>query len=243
MKFIPAIDLKENKCVRLKQGAEKNITIFNDNPVEQAIFFESQGCDRIHIVDLDAAFGRKKVNRETILKIRKNTKVSIELGGGIKSEEDVLFWINEGVDFVVIGSLAVKKTDLVKNILKKYNNKIYIALDVFDSKIMINGWIDDSYLTIDNILNTYEDTLIKGFILTDISRDGMLKGLDTSLINQTINKTDKNIVVGGGLSNYDDLLKLMKIKSSNLEGVIAGKAFYSGNIKIKKALKICDSHA
>lgn len=243
MKFIPAIDLKENKCVRLKQGAEKNITIFNDNPVEQAIFFESQGCDRIHIVDLDAAFGRKKVNRETILKIRKNTKVSIELGGGIKSEEDVLFWINEGVDFVVIGSLAVKKTDLVKNILKKYNNKIYIALDVFDSKIMINGWIDDSYLTIDNILNTYEDTLIKGFILTDISRDGMLKGLDTSLINQTINKTNKNIVVGGGLSNYDDLLKLMKIKSSNLEGVIAGKAFYSGNIKIKKALKICDSHA
>jgi phosphoribosylformimino-5-aminoimidazole carboxamide ribotide isomerase len=243
VKFIPAIDLKENKCVRLKQGAEKNITIFNDNPVEQAIFFESQGCDRIHIVDLDAAFGRKKVNRETILKIRKNTKVSIELGGGIKSEEDVLFWINEGVDFVVIGSLAVKKTDLVKNILKKYNNKIYIALDVFDSKIMINGWIDDSYLTIDNILNTYEDTLIKGFILTDISRDGMLKGLDTSLINQTINKTDKNIVVGGGLSNYDDLLKLMKIKSSNLEGVIAGKAFYSGNIKIKKALKICDSHA
>ena len=228
MKFIPAIDLKENKCVRLKQGAEKNITIFNDNPVEQAIFFESQGCDRIHIVDLDAAFGRKKVNRETILKIRKNTKVSIELGGGIKSEEDVLFWINEGVDFVVIGSLAVKKTDLVKNILKKYNNKIYIALDVFDSKIMINGWIDDSYLTIDNILNTYEDTLIKGFILTDISRDGMLKGLDTSLINQTINKTNKNIVVGGGLSNYDDLLKLMKIKSSNLEGVIAGKAFYSG---------------
>ena len=243
MKFIPAIDLKENKCVRLKQGAEKNITIFNDNPVEQAIFFESQGCDRIHIVDLDAAFGRKNVNRETILKIRKNTKVSIELGGGIKSEEDVLFWINEGVDFVVIGSLAVKKTDLVKNILKKYNNKIYIALDVFDSKIMINGWIDDSYLTIDNILNTYEDTLIKGFILTDISRDGMLKGLDTSLINQTINKTNKNIVVGGGLSNYDDLLKLMKIKSSNLEGVIAGKAFYSGNIKIKKALKICDSHA
>ena len=243
MKFIPAIDLKDNKCVRLIQGAEKDVTIFNENPIEQAIFFEDSGCERIHIVDLDAAFGRENINRETILKIRKKTKIPIELGGGIKNEDDASFWIKEGIDFLIMGSLAVKNIELVKNIAKKYDNKIYVALDVLNLKIMINGWVNDSTLTIESILESYKMSLIKGFILTDISRDGMLKGLDTSLINHIIDKTKKEIIVGGGLSNYDDLFNLMDIRKSNLEGVIAGKAFYSGNIEITKALKICGSNA
>ena len=243
MKFIPAIDLINNKCVRLQKGKEEDLTVFSHNPVEQAKFFEKSGCDRIHLVDLDGAFGRADVNKETILEIRKKTNVLIELGGGITNNENISFWINEGVDFIVVGSLAVKNKKLILAMAEKYENKIYVALDVLGEKVMIKGWVEDSKLTINDILNTYNESAINGFILTDISRDGMLKGLDTKLINNFISRTNKNIIVGGGLANYYDLYNLKKINYSNLEGVIAGIAFYSGNIKINKALKIMDSNA
>ena len=243
MKFIPAIDLKDNKCVRLKKGKEENLTIFNDDPVEQANYFEKQGCQRIHIIDLDGAFGRGDVNKQTILNIRKNTKVEIELGGGIRSEKDLDFWANQGIDFLIVGSLAIKNNTLIKEIAKKLNNKIYVALDVLQKNIMIKGWVESSRITIDQVLNDYESSDIKGFILTDIERDGMLEGLNIDLINKNILKTNKSIIVGGGLSNYDDLINLKNISSSNLEGVIAGKSFYSGNIEVAKALEILKTNA
>ncbi len=238
MKFIPAIDLKDNKCVRLKKGKEENLTIFNDDPVNQAKFFEKNGCERIHIVDLDGAFGRADINKQTILNIRKNIKIEIELGGGIKDAKDMDFWVNQGIDFLIVGSLAVKKNTLVKEISKKFKNKIYVALDVLKENIMIKGWVESSNIGIDQVLNDYKSSDIKGFILTDIERDGMLKGLNIELIKENILKTNKNIIVGGGLSNYDDLVNLKKISYSNLEGVIAGKSFYSGNIEVTKSLKI-----
>ena len=238
MKFIPAIDLKDKKCVRLKKGKEEKLTIFNDNTVNQAKFFEKNGCERIHIVDLDGAFGRSEVNKQTILNIRKNIKVEIELGGGLKNEQDLDFWINKGIDFLIVGSLAVNNKILIKEISKKLKNKIYVALDVLHQHIMIKGWVESSQVTIDQVLNDYKSSDIKGFILTDIERDGMLKGLNIELIKENILKTNKNIIVGGGLSNYDDLVNLKKISSSNLEGVIAGKSFYSGNIEVTKSLKI-----
>ena len=243
MKFIPAIDLKDNKCVRLKKGKEENLTIFNDDPVNQAKFFEKNGCERIHIVDLDGAFGRAEVNKQTILNIRENTKVEIELGGGLKNEKDLDFWINHGIDYLIVGSLAVNNKILIKEISKKLKNKIYVALDVLNQHIMIKGWVESSQVTIDQVLKDYESTDIKGFILTDIDRDGMLEGLNVDLIKENILKTNKNIIVGGGLSNYDDLINLKKILSSNLEGVIAGKSFYSGNIEITKAIKILENNA
>ena len=243
MKFIPAIDLKDNKCVRLKKGREENLTVFNNEPVNQAKFFEKNGCERIHIIDLDGAFGRVDVNKQTILNIRKNTKIEIELGGGIRSENDLDFWANQGIDFLIVGSLAIKNNTLIKEISKKLNNKIYVALDVLQKNIMIKGWVESSRITIDQVFNDYESSDIKGFILTDIERDGMLEGLNIDLINKNILKTNKSIIVGGGLSNYDDLINLKNISSSNLEGVIAGKSFYSGNIEVSKALKILKTNA
>ena len=233
----------DNKCVRLQRGKEEDLTVFNYNPVDQAKFFEKSGCDRIHVVDLDGAFGRADINKDTILEIRKNTNVSIELGGGIKNDDNFSFWINEGIDFIVVGSLAVKNKKLILKMAEKYANKIYVALDVLLEKVMIKGWVEDSKLTINDIFRTYNDSSINGFVLTDISRDGTLEGLDITLINNFISRTNKNIIVGGGLTSYEDLFNLKKINYSNLEGVIAGKAFYSGNIEIDKALKIMDSNA
>ena len=243
MILIPAIDLKNNKCVRLEEGKEEKSTIYNENPLEQAKFFEKQGCKKIHIVDLDAAFGRPKINMDTILKIRKNTNVPIELGGGIRSEDDVSFWIKKGIDFLIMGSFAMKEKLLVSDIIKKHKDKIYIALDILKDKIMIKGWVENSNLTAKNVISFYNDSFIKGFVITDISRDGMLSGLDFKLINKYICETNKNVIVGGGLSNYEDLYNLIKIKNKNLEGVILGKSFYTGNIEIKKATKLIDKNA
>jgi len=243
VKFIPAIDLKDNKCVRLQKGRLENITIFNDDPVKQAIFFEKKGCERIHVVDLDGAFGNVNINRNTILEIRKNINIPLELGGGIKDEDNVSFWLNKGVDFLIIGSLAIKNTKLILELSKKYPNKIYIALDVLNQKIMIRGWKEESSFLIDDVLELYSESSVNGFILTDISRDGMLNGLDINLISDFVSKTSKKIIVGGGLSNYQDLHNLKKINCSNLEGVIAGKSYYSGNIEIHQALKILNINA
>ena len=238
MIFLPAIDLKDNQCVRLQKGKEKDLTIFNKDPIQQAIFFEKSGCERIHIVDLDAAFGRPNTNKEKILEIRKNINIPIQLGGGIKNEIDINFWIKSGINYLIIGSLAVKKSELVIKMANKYKNQFYISLDVLNNKIMIKGWEEDSQLKIKDILNLYENTNIRGFVFTDISRDGMLEGLDMKLINSFVSKTDKRLIVGGGVSNYKDLHKLKSANHFNIEGVIAGKSFYSGNIKVDKALKI-----
>ena len=243
MIFIPAIDLRDNKCVRLIRGQEAELTIFNDNPVEQAIFFEDSGCERLHVVDLDGAFGRPNINKDTILKIRKETNIPIELGGGIKNKEDVFFWLNKGIDFLIVGSLAVKKSNLILDLVSQFKNQIYVALDVLKGNIMIKGWVESSEFTINDIFEVYDTSQIKGYILTDISRDGMLQGLDMNLINKHIAMTKKNLIVGGGLSNYEDLINLNKISYTNLEGVIAGKSYYSGAIEIDRALNILKSNA
>ena len=243
MKFIPAIDLKDNNCVRLVQGKEEKLTIFNRDPVEQAKFFENNGCERIHVVDLDGAFGRPEINKKTILDIRQNTNIPIELGGGLNKINDISFWINQGIDFLIIGSLAIKEKDLVIDISNKFKNKIYVCLDILKGRVMIKGWLEESKISLENIFNIYNSSSIKGFVLTDVSRDGTLNGLNISLIKTLVSKTNKNVIVGGGLSNYSDLkiIKNYSIDNTNLEGVIAGKSFYSGNIEISKALNLLKS--
>lgn len=243
MKFIPAIDLKDNNCVRLVQGKEEKLTIFNRDPVEQAKFFENNGCERIHVVDLDGAFGRPEINKKTILDIRQNTNIPIELGGGLNKINDISFWINQGIDFLIIGSLAIKEKDLVIDISNKFKNKIYVSLDILKGRVMIKGWLEESKISLENIFNIYNSSSIKGFVLTDVSRDGTLNGLNISLIKTLVSKTNKNVIVGGGLSNYSDLkiIKNYSIDNTNLEGVIAGKSFYSGNIEISKALNLLKS--
>lgn len=243
MKLIPAIDLKDNKCVRLSEGKEATSVIYNEDPVQQSIFFEKEGCKRIHIVDLDAAFGREKINKDTILKIRDSVSIKIQLGGGIRSEEDVGFWIREGIDFLIVGSLAIKNPKTTKKIIKVNPNKIYIALDDLNGKPLIHGWIDKVLQNTADVVYNYNQTDICGFVFTDISRDGMMNGIDIKKVSEHLSKSKKPIIVGGGLSNYDDLVNLSKLNTKILEGVIAGRSFYLGNIEIKIGQKILDNNA
>tara|TARA_Y100001970_G_scaffold262705_1_gene347278 strand:- start:6308 stop:7039 length:732 start_codon:yes stop_codon:yes gene_type:complete len=243
VQIFPAIDLKDNKCVRLSKGEDSTSVVFNENPVEQAKYFEEQGCRRLHLVDLDSAFGRSDINNKTIQQIREGISIPIQIGGGIRSEKIARNYFNLGVDFLIIGSYAVSNSQEVKNLAKNFKQKIYVALDILNNKIMIKGWVEQSDFTAENIFKTYDESSIRGYVLTDIEKDGMLTGLNHKMISANVSLTHKKLIVGGGLKNNSDLEELKNIKSENLEGVIAGKSFYVGNIDLKEAQKILDGYA
>ena len=243
MNLYPAIDLKDNKCVRLTKGKDNTSVIFNEDPVDQAIYFEQSGCKRLHVVDLDAAFGRKNINTKPINDIRKAIKIPIQVGGGIRNETDVNRLFDKGMDYLIIGSLAVTNYEIVIKFSDLYKNKIYVSLDVLDNKIMIKGWEEKTNYETKEIFNKYNNTNIKGFVLTDVDRDGTLNGLNIDMIKTNLKLTTKPLVVGGGLTSYNDLNNLKKIFSENLEGIIAGTSFYVGNIDLKKAQNILNSNA
>ena len=238
MKLIPAIDLIGGKCVRLTEGKQESSIVYNLNPVKQAKFFESEGCERIHIVDLDAAFGNKVNNQSIILDIRNSISIDIELGGGIKTEKDVSFWIDNGINFLIIGSLAIKEPINLNKLANTFPEKLYVSLDDNNGKIMIHGWIQESGFNTEQIVNEYNNSKIKGFVFTDIPRDGMLNGIDTDKIKNCLKISKKPLIVGGGLSNNNDLVNLLSLNNPLLEGVIAGKSFYLGKINIRTAQKI-----
>jgi phosphoribosylformimino-5-aminoimidazole carboxamide ribotide isomerase len=239
----PAIDLKDNKCVRLTKGKDSTSVIFNENPVNQAIYFEESGCKRLHVVDIDAAFGRKNINTKSISDIRKAIKIPIQVGGGIRNASDVKRLIDQGMDYLIMGSLAVTNFEIVIKLADLYKNKIYVSLDVLNNKIMINGWKEKTNYETKEIFNKYKNTNIKGYVLTDVDRDGTLNGLNIDMIKTNLELTSKPLVVGGGLTSYDDLYNLKKIFSKNLEGIVVGKSFYVGNIDLKKAEDILNSNA
>ena len=244
MKIIPAIDLKNNKCVRLTKGEDETSTIFNEDPEEQAIYFQKIGCKKIHIVDLDAAFGRPEINYPSIKKIRKSVSCKIQLGGGIRTEENANKYFSLGIDNLIIGSMSINQPSVVKKLAEFYKNKIYVSLDIKDNSIMIKGWKQKSFLNIEEVLNLYRETSVKGYVITDIKNDGMLDGLNTEFIRNVSQKINtksapnKKIIIAGGLTNYDDLENLINLNIPNIEGVISGKSFYVGNIDLVKAQEI-----
>ena len=249
MQIIPAIDIKNNKCVRLLEGVDDTSKIYNNNPVEQAKYFEQTGCKKLHIVDLDAAFGRPHINTDVIKEIRKTITIPIQMGGGIRSKADAEKYLNWGIDNIIIGSMSVNQPDVIKSLSKKFKRKIYVSLDIKDNKIMVKGWKEQSEIKIEEILDLYLNTDIKGYVITDIKNDGMLKGLDTEFIKNIVQKIEnidnygKSIIIAGGLTNYDDLKNLNRLKMKNVEGIVSGKSFYEGNIDLVKAQKILDNNA
>ena len=244
MNIIPAIDLKDNKCVRLSKGKDETSEIFNENPKEQALYFEKIGCKKLHIIDLDAAFGRPYINLASIEDIVNVTNIPIQVGGGIRDIKIANQYFNIGVQDLIIGSMAVNSPATVIELSNSYKKRIYISLDILNNNIMVKGWKEQSPLSVDDMLTLYSSKNIKGFIVTDIDNDGMLNGLNIEFISkitdkiQSSDQKDKTIIIAGGLTNYDDLRNIKSMKLSNIEGIISGKSFYTGNIDLTKAQKI-----
>ena len=243
MKIFPAIDLKDNKCVRLTKGKDDTSEVFNENPIDQAKFFEDQGCTRLHLVDLDAAFGRNDINKKIIEKIRKSISIPIQLGGGIRNNEIAHKYFEIGINYLIIGSYAVKNIEKVIALAESYKDRIYVALDLVGETVMVNGWEKKSSFTSAKIFEHYDKAHTRGYVLTDIENDGMLSGLNLNMISSNIKLASKKFIVGGGLRDIEDIKGLKKIYTPQLEGVIAGKAIYVGSIDLKEAVKLLDAYA
>ena len=229
MEIIPAIDIIDGKCVRLTQGDYAQKTIYNENPLEVALQFESIGIKRLHLVDLDGAKLGKVVNYKVLEKIASKTKLSIDFGGGIKTDDDIETVFNYGADLATIGSVAVKNKTLFISWIKKYGSeKIFLGADVKNEKIAIGGWLETTNISIYDFIEENLTEGIKNIFCTDISKDGLLQGPAIDLYKNMLAKFPAlNLTASGGVSQISDLEKLKKIGCS---GAIVGKAIYEGRI-------------
>lgn len=232
----PAIDLKDGKCVRLQQGDFNRETVYGDSPYEVAADFVEQGADWIHLVDLDGARDGKRVNADHILSIAKDLPINVQMGGGIRKEEDVTFYLQQGVNRIVIGSLAVSNPELTKRLISTYGDKIAIGLDARDGYIATDGWLNNSDKSVSEVGKYFAECGVEHFIFTDISKDGMMSGPNVEAILELADESGKKVIASGGVRNVEDLKTLKGYSGRNISGAIVGKALYTKEITLKNAI-------
>ena len=236
----PAIDIKDGKCVRLLFGDMNRETIYNDNPVDQAMWFVDQGAEWLHIVDLDGAIEGKSINKTVIKKILKslNNKVKIQIGGGIRSKNNIDFWLENSADKIILGTLLIEKPNFFSNLSKIYSNKLIIAVDVRNNRVATHGWTKQSGLMAAEFINTFDPFFISSIIFTDISRDGSLKGINIDSTVNFANSIQHPVIASGGVSSLDDIVKLIEKRNNGVQGVIIGRALYEKKFTFSDALKL-----
>jgi phosphoribosylformimino-5-aminoimidazole carboxamide ribotide isomerase len=236
--LFPAIDLKEGLAVRLEQGDMARATIFHRDPAVQAQAFAQQGFEYLHVVDLDGAFAGKPVNAAAVERILEVIGIPVQLGGGVRDMATVESWLGKGVDRVIIGTAAVRNPALVKEAAKKYPGRVAVGLDARDGKVAVEGWAETSELTALDIARRFEDAGVAAIIYTDVSRDGMLQGLNFDATIALADAISIPVIASGGLASLDDIRALLEPRARRLEGAIAGRALYDGRLNAAEALKL-----
>jgi phosphoribosylformimino-5-aminoimidazole carboxamide ribotide isomerase len=233
----PAIDMRGGKCVRLVQGDYNQETVYGDSPFDMAKQFVDEGAEWIHMVDLDGAKEGLRVNDKFVIKVAKELSAKVQIGGGIRTEKDIEHYLNNGVDRVIIGSLAVSNPDLVETWLSTYKEKIVIGLDAKDGFVATHGWMETSKKTAVDLGKKLAEAGAETFIFTDIATDGMLSGPNVEAISLLAKETGKAVIASGGVSSLQDLRTLKKSEENGVVGAICGKSLYTGRFTIKEALK------
>lgn len=234
MIIFPAIDLFEKKAVRLYKGDYQNITVYSENPIEIARDFELCGATHIHMVDLEGAKYGTTPNIEAVKQVATETKLFVEIGGGIRDMATVEKYLSAGVGRVILGTAAVTDSEFLKAAVEKYGEKIAVGADVKDGCIAIKGWVEKSRITLEDFLSNMQNIGVKYIICTDISKDGAMRGTNLELYKELSQKYSMNITASGGVSTLDDVKKLREM---NLYAAIIGKAYYTGAIKLQDALE------
>ena len=237
MIIFPAIDIKDGKCVRLIKGNFDQMTSYKNTPFDQAKIYFQNGFKNIHIVDLDGAFKGKSSNSNIVKEILKNLKLKIQIGGGIRTIDDVDNWVKSGVDKVIIGTAAVEYKGLLKTACEKFKNKIAISLDVKGGFIFLSGWKKQTNILAVNLLKEIQNFGVSRIIYTDINKDGTKEGPNIKDAIELSNKVKIPFVISGGISSIEDIKKIKSLNNSNIEGIIVGKSIYDGDIKIKELAK------
>lgn len=234
MVLFPAIDILSGKAVRLYKGDYNAVTVYSERPWEFAEDFVDKGCSAIHIVDLDGAKSGETVNIDTVKRIAAVKGLYSEIGGGIRNMETVSRYLEAGVDRVILGTAALKDPSFLKNALREYGDRIAVGVDLKDGKVAVKGWIETSNKDGIEFLKELEDLGVEGVIVTDISRDGAMKGTNLDLYGRIKEEVSLKVTASGGVSTIEDIVAL---KSMGLYGAIIGKAYYTGAIKLKEALE------
>lgn len=242
MLLIPAIDLRNGFCVRLLQGESDKETVYSNDPASMAVKFEEAGAKRLHLVDLDGAFQGEEANISSIRSILKNVSIPVQIGGGLRTEEDIERMLALGVSAVIVGTMAVKHPDVLEKLLKKYTDEqIILGIDARNRKVSIEGWKESTEIQDVKFALRWKNSGIKRVVFTDISRDGMLIGPNLAALREMAEHTGLKIVASGGISSMDDLEQLKTLEPNGVDQAISGKAIYEGKIDLKRVFKCLQS--
>ena len=238
MIIFPAIDIRGGKCVRLEEGRFDRETVFAENPLEAARRWVDAGSEWLHIVDLDGARAGQPVNLEVVKKIAETFDVKIQLGGGVRTLESVAAILSSGVQRVILGSVAVRSPELVSQVCAKYGERIVIGIDARNGEVAVDGWEKSGLLQADELALRMKAAGATRIIYTDISRDGMLTGVNVAATLQLADKSGLKVIASGGVRGLEDIQALQPLTERGVEGVIIGKALYTGVISLKDALRV-----
>jgi len=241
--LFPAIDLKNGEAVRLQQGDMARATVFNRDPAAQASAFERQGFDYLHIVDLDGAFAGKPVNGQAVERILSAVKIPAQLGGGIRDRATLEAWLGKGVARVIIGTAAVRDPALVKEAARAHPGRVAVGLDARAGKVAVEGWAATSELPALDLARRFEDAGVAAIVYTDVSRDGMLEGLNLEATIALAEHVSIPVIASGGFASLDDVRALLEPQARKLQGAIVGRALYDGRLDVAEALKLIRSAA
>ena len=243
MLIIPAIDLKDGKCVRLKQGAMNDATVFSDDPTATARHWLAQGARRLHLIDLNGAAAGRPKNEGAIKAIAAaiGDKMPIQLGGGIRDLDTIERYLDHGVSYVIIGTAAVKTPGFLHDACTAFGGHVLVALDAKDGKVAVDGWSKMTGHDVVDLALKFQDYGVEAVIYTDIGRDGMLSGVNIDATVALARKLSVPVIASGGLTNLDDVKALCAVESEGITGAITGRAIYQGTLNFAEAQKVADA--
>lgn len=237
MIIIPAIDIKDGKCVRLAQGKFDRVTTYADDPVEMALSWMEKGAERIHIVDLDGSVAGKPRNADIILNIARNVSVPIQVGGGIRNMETIEYYLDHGVSSVILGTTALQNEGIVWEACEKFPNMIILGIDALAGHVAVRGWTQTTEKKAMDLARHYENFPVKAIVYTDIERDGMSTGINVEATKELARAVRIPVIASGGVASLADIENLMAVTDCAFYGVIIGRALYTGAISLEEAIK------
>ena len=244
MLIIPAIDLKDGQCVRLRQGLMDDSTVFSDDPVAMARRWVDAGCRRLHLVDLNGAFAGEPVNGDVVTAIAKAyPKLPVQIGGGIRSLATIEHYVRAGVDFVIIGTRAVKEPAFVAEACKAFPGKVIVGLDARDGRVATDGWAEVTEVMAADLARQFETDGVAAIVYTDIARDDMMQGVNVEATVAMARASTIPVIASGGITDMNDIRALKAVANQGICGAITGRAIYEGTLDVAEAQKLCDGEA
>ncbi|MBG7602297.1 MAG: 1-(5-phosphoribosyl)-5-[(5-phosphoribosylamino)methylideneamino]imidazole-4-carboxamide isomerase [Gammaproteobacteria bacterium] len=242
MLIIPAIDLKDGKCVRLRQGRMEDDTVFSDDPVSMAKRWVDAGARRLHLVDLNGAFEGEPVNGDVVRAITQAfPELPVQVGGGIRDAETIESYLKAGVEYCIIGTKAVREPEFVERVCKQFPGHIIVGIDAKDGMVAVEGWAEVSDVKAVDLARRFEDSGVSAIVYTDISRDGMMQGVNAEATAALAGSISIPVVASGGITNMDDIHRLLEVADSGIDSAITGRAIYEGTLDFSDAQRVADT--